>query len=161
MKAQKAIRKLNLVWGNYIVEENLHLTLKFLGYQSTEHIAHIKNHLQAINLSTFELRLKALGIFSNHVIWASVKGDGLDELVGQIEEALIEYTPKEAKPFAAHLTLLRLKKISRSRLFLESLSHIKLQELSFSVKDFVLIESKLSHEGAQYQTVARYYLSSN
>ncbi|HXW60099.1 MAG TPA: RNA 2',3'-cyclic phosphodiesterase [Myxococcota bacterium] len=162
LKAQKAVRKLNQVEGNFIRRENLHLTLKFLGHIEEALIPPIIEILRLIKADPIELSLHHLGTFPQrnriHVVWASVMSNALHTLAKDINNALIDLSPSEERAFQAHLTLVRVKKIRREAHFLESLQHIAMKPLSFFAHQFVLMESKLSHEGATYEVMERFEL---
>jgi RNA 2',3'-cyclic 3'-phosphodiesterase len=162
VKAQKALRKLNQVEGNFIRRENLHLTLKFLGHIEEALIPSIIESLRLIKADPITLTLQHLGTFPQrsriHVIWASVISKAIHALAKDINDALIKVGPPEERAFEAHLTLVRVKKIRREAHFQESLRHIALKPLSFFAHQFVLMESKLSHEGASYEVMEQFEL---
>lgn len=158
LKSQKALRRLKLIEGNYIRQESLHLTLKFIGHVEDLAIPAIIDALRRVKADPCTLRLERVGTFSDQrhiqVIWASVLSQSLYSLAATIEQALLHLCPSEERPFAAHITLVRVKKIHRQAHVLESLQHIALKPLSFTAHQFVLMESKLTHEGASYEVVA-------
>src|SRR5580700_2359299 len=111
-KAQKSIKKLELVDGNFVSKENLHLTLQFLDDQPEEKIPTIINRLNTIEALPFDLRLGPLGYFSEtalKAIWVSLIGPGLLGLNAVLKEATRDFAPPEEHPFKAHITLLRIK----------------------------------------------------
>ena len=140
---------------------NLHITLKFIGQVATEQLASIRQALAAVAPPpAFDLELRGIGIFPNHrrpaVVWAGIKAPPeLPELAGKIDHSLSSCgIPREKRPFAAHLTLARLKETrlspplwailreSQDRWFGEMTAH-----------EFLLMESTLKTTGAEYTTL--------
>lgn len=162
VKGQKALRRLKLIEGTYVRRESLHLTLKFLGHVEDQSIPAIIDALRSVNAAPCKLTLERIGTFSvKHqiqVIWAAVFSQSLHSLAGKIEHALVHLHPSGARPFDAHITLVRVKKVCRQAHLLESLHHIPVKALSFTAHQFVLMESKLTHEGSSYEVIAEFEL---
>lgn len=97
----------------WVVPENMHLTLKFLGSISPGNLDHLKQVLasEATHHAASSLCLEGLGAFPNHhrprVLWVGVKAPpALFELQQSIdrETARLGY-PSEERGFSPHLTL--------------------------------------------------------
>jgi 2'-5' RNA ligase len=102
----------------WVDPDNIHLTLKFLGEVTEEYIGKVKESLDKATAGSkpFELSLSGIGAFPNlnyaRVIWVGVeKGKKeTEEIAKKIEEALCGLGfPKEGRPFAAHLTIGRVR----------------------------------------------------
>jgi 2'-5' RNA ligase len=101
--------------------EQLHITLKFLGYVAETSIPDIQNSLQSATngIAKLELRAEGLGCFpsvrSPRVIWTGIQGElaALAELQKRIENATIQWAEPEAREFTPHLTLGRVKDARR------------------------------------------------
>ena len=92
--------------GNYTTEENLHLTLAFIGeYGDPDRILEL---LQEIRFSPFPLVMDRIGCFDD-LWWAGFeKSEALNNLVKNIRHVLSdEGIPFDRKWFRAHVTLLR------------------------------------------------------
>ena len=94
------------VRGNYTKEENLHLTLAFIG--EYPHWQPVMNALEAVSFTPFELELHGYGSFGD-LWWAGIKdSEPLTAVVRRIRRALSEYKiPFDRKRFSPHITLIR------------------------------------------------------
>ena len=94
------------VRGNYTPEENLHLTLAFIGeYPDAEPVL---DALSSVSFRPFELRLEGMGRFGD--LWWSGMRDSvpLAAVVRRIRRALAENgIPFDKKRFSPHITLIR------------------------------------------------------
>ena len=94
------------VRGNYTSEENLHLTLAFIGeYPDSEPVL---DALSAVAFRPFELSLEGMGRFGD-LWWAGMKDSAaLTAVVRRIRRALAENNiPFDKKRFSPHITLIR------------------------------------------------------
>lgn len=94
------------VRGNYTAEENLHLTLAFIGeYPDAEPVL---DALSSVIFRPFELNLEGMGRFGD-LWWAGIKDSAaLTAVVRRIRRALAENNiPFDKKRFSPHITLIR------------------------------------------------------
>lgn len=94
------------VRGNFTSEENLHLTLAFIGeYPDAESVL---DALSSVAFSPFELRLEGMGRFGD-LWWAGMRDSApLIAVVRRIRRALAENDiPFDRKRFSPHITLIR------------------------------------------------------
>ena len=94
------------VRGSFTPEENLHLTLAFIGeYPDSEAVMEA---LSALSFSPFELCLEGLGCFGD-LWWAGMRESApLTALARRLRHALAERgIPYDRKRFSPHITLLR------------------------------------------------------
>ena len=94
------------VRGNYTSEENLHLTLAFIGeYPDAEAVMEA---LSAVDFAPFDLTLEGLGCFGD-LWWEGLSGsDALLALANKVRRALAEHAiPFDRKRFSPHITLIR------------------------------------------------------
>ena len=92
--------------GNYTTEENMHLTLAFIGdYPDPEPVLEV---LSAVDFTPFALSLEGIGCFGD-LWWAGVKDSApLEAVTRRIRRALAENDiPFDRKKFSPHITLLR------------------------------------------------------
>lgn len=143
----------------WVLPENLHITLKFLGRTKEELIPDIKAALtQAASAhSPTMFKLSGAGAFPNmrapRVIWLGMAGaEGLSSLKSDVEAALIPlgYEP-EGRKFSPHLTIGRVRS-KRGNIALrgeiEALSETVFGEVR--VAGICLMKSVLSPGGARY-----------
>ncbi|MBN1432484.1 MAG: RNA 2',3'-cyclic phosphodiesterase [Methanomicrobiaceae archaeon] len=107
-----------------------HITIKFIGEVSPEKVKSIKEALEKIEFSPYEIHFR--GVFFNNpsrprVIWTSGNDGGRSsDLKAQIEDLLEpEGILREKRKFRPHVTLARIKKF-----------HPSLAEYVASVQDF-------------------------
>src|SRR3989338_2661620 len=102
----------------WITEDQMHLTLKFLGNIDNSKVQDISNALSSIsnNFKSFAITLSGIGAFPNlnhpRVIWLGIdKGmDALKNLSERIENEMEKLGfEKENRGFTPHLTLGRLR----------------------------------------------------
>ena len=94
------------VRGNYTPEENLHLTLAFIGeYPDAQPVL---DALSSVSFRPFELCLEGMGRFGD-LWWAGMRESApLTAVVRRIRRALAESgIPFDKKRFRAHITLIR------------------------------------------------------
>ena len=94
------------VRGRYTTEENLHLTLAFIGeYPDAEPVL---DAMLEVSFKPFELTLDGMGRFED-LWWAGVKDSvSLAAVARRIRRALAEHEiPFDRKRFSPHITLIR------------------------------------------------------
>ena len=157
---QEKIRKQNLFTGKFTEDENLHLTLKFLGEIDEETIEKIKKILQKIKLDSFEVSLGEIGAFSTRfikIIWIKLEGKEVWDLQKEIDEKLKDLFAPEAR-FMSHVTIARVKSVPDKKALLEYIKNITPKKLRFKVNEFFLKKSTLQSEGPVYEDLERYKL---
>ena len=102
---QKKLRKIGAV-GNYTKEENLHLTLAFVGeYGNPDEVL---DAMEQVEFRPFEIRLDGIGNFGD-LLWAGVTGEEqLTAVARRLRHELAEAgIPFDKKKFRPHVTLIR------------------------------------------------------
>ncbi len=158
-KIQKDFKELFI--GRFTTEDNLHLTLKFLGEINQDKVNEIKNKLREVHFPRIESGLGKVGIFSPsliRILWVEVLGKELLDLQKDIDEKLNELGFRKEDRFMSHLTIARIKKLLKKDLFFKKLE-TKIKPLSFTINKFYLMESILKKEGAQYRILEEYGLN--
>ncbi len=92
--------------GNYVKEENFHLTLAFIGeYGSPDEVL---DTLEALDFEPFLIELDGFGSFGD-LYWAGIKENGeLKKLAKKIRRILaVSGIPFDRKRFSPHITVLR------------------------------------------------------
>ena len=143
-------------------ENQMHVTLKFLGVVPENKIGKIKVSLQEIKYPKFSNSLSIVGVFPNfnypRVAWVGIKPEketiGLQKL---IEKALPGF--KQDHKFHPHITLGRVVFVRNKREFSDSLKKIEIEEKKIDVNEFKLIQSTLTPNGPMYKELAVYPLN--
>lgn len=143
--------------GRPVPADNLHLTLAFLGSVEASTRAYLEAAAAAIHLPPFTLELDQAGYWRRpRVIWlgASQTPEPLQALVRQLRAALLGCgLEPEARPFAAHLTVMRKAVRGPAR--------TEIAPFAWPVDSFALVASQTLPQGASYQVVARWPLDGN
>jgi len=148
-------------------EDQLHLTLRFVGEVETPLARDLADALALIEWPPFELAIAGVGAFERggrrgggpHAIWAKVReSTALEGLRQKIERACESAgVGRETRRFTPHITLARLGR-SSGPIGGWLAAFGDLAAGPWQVEDFVLYESHLGHEGAHYKAVASYLL---
>ena len=146
---------------------NAHLTLKFLGDVAGDGpcgIDAVCSTLSGVVFAPFDLQVAGGGFFPEkgrpRVIWAGLAAGAAPcrELADAVDRALSPLGfPPEPRPFAAHLTLARLKNPGRDgdwSAVLRLLAATVWPEVT--VSDFALCRSHLTAAGARYEILERF-----
>ena len=147
-------------WQN---DEQLHLTLRFIGEVDRHQAGDIAAALSGIGGAPFNIALDSVGFFGRRgkaeAIWAGVTPpDELERLHKKVDRACatVGIAPDE-RAYLPHVTLARLNRSSGATSDFLSL-HAGLSSPPFTVDHFGLFESELGREGAVYHLVERYRL---
>ena len=141
------------------LSKHSHLTLKFLGDLTLAQADEVKQQLESVEFSSFTATLNGTGVFpsENHirVVWVGVEpADVIMDLHKKIDAALTG-VPK-AEKFKPHITLARVKTVKDKEKFSDHIKNLKIQPLTFEVKEIKLVESQLEKEGPVYRDAATY-----
>ncbi|HEV7659585.1 MAG TPA: RNA 2',3'-cyclic phosphodiesterase [Allosphingosinicella sp.] len=144
-------------------EDQLHLTLRFIGEVDRHKAGDIHAALGAVHQPPFALALNGIGAFERRglaeTVWAGVAPHApLRALHKKVDSALarVGIAPDE-RAYLPHITLARLKRSSGPvGNLLESAGG--LGSPAFAVDHFALFESDLTAEAAVYSMVERYPL---
>ena len=145
IRARLVALKGGLPNARWIAEENLHLSLRFIGEVPGGNDRDIDLGLQSVTASPFDLTLSGSGAFDRrgrvHSVWAGVeKSDTLTALRDRIESALVRTgLEPEHRKFTPHVTLARMKKgdAGTASLYLES--HAGFHTTSASLRNTLLM----------------------
>ena len=144
----------------WVAPQNVHLTLKFLGEITEEKAAEVAAALDAVSAETkpFELTFQDIGAFPKielpKVIWVGLDKGAQESiaLAGKIEAALTKIGfQQEARPFAPHLTVGRVRSGKNRATFREKLLNCKLTTGNCQlIRSFILFKSTLTPTGPIY-----------
>lgn len=142
--------------GRAMKRETLHLTLAFLGCVPADKAEKVLEVAAGIRGEPFQLVLDRVRCWGhNHIVWTgpSVMPPALAALAGQLAQGLgaAGFT-LEKRAFAAHITLLRNARCAETP--------PDFKPITWQARDFVLVESRLSPQGAAYEIVGRWRLAS-
>lgn len=152
--------KTRIAGVRWVVPENVHLTLKFLGSIDDSTVEPIGAALgtQLSLFQPFTINVKGLGVFPGprrpSVLWIGLAGDRLLPLASGVESALqpLGFTP-ESRRFTPHLTIGRWREQSAAAASLAlELEKWKAHDFGKSkVASVQLVQSLLRPDGARYR----------
>ena len=147
----------------WVGDEQLHLTLRFVGEVERPLANDIAAELERIRYPAFELRVSGVGRFdrrSGGAIWAGVEPrKPVAELAAKIDRACIEAgLEPEHRAFHPHITLARYNRRGAGSAGDFERQQSALSSSAFAVDSFILFESRLSRNGAHYEEVSAYEL---
>jgi 2'-5' RNA ligase len=143
----------------WVGDEQLHLTLRFIGEVERPVANDIATALQALRSPAFGLRVKGVGKFERRnggALWAGVEPkEPVAALAGKVERALQQVgLEPEHRAFSPHITLARWNRRNAEAVDAFLRRNSDLHSEPFEVDRFILFESKLSRHGAHYEEVA-------
>lgn len=147
-------------------EENLHLTLRFIGEVDEPAFIDIAEALGEVAAPAFALQLAGVGQFGDrrraHALWAGAKpSEALGLLRGRVETALSRAgVARDERKYLPHVTLARLKSANPDRVGAFLAEHGLFESQPFMVSSFALFASQLRHTHALHQAEAEYALAS-
>jgi 2'-5' RNA ligase len=157
-------RGCSLPYAKAVPEEQIHLTLRFIGEVEGGLFLDIRQALQAVQSSCFDLAIQGAGHFpprgKPRVVWAGVRpADPVTRLKRKIDGCLQEcgITPDKRK-FSPHITLARLNDTPVRRVSEFLADNALLSFDAFRVDQFHLYSSRLHAKGAVHTLEASYGL---
>ncbi|MBI5227768.1 RNA 2',3'-cyclic phosphodiesterase [Candidatus Micrarchaeota archaeon] len=146
---------------NPVSNENMHITLRFLGEVEHGKEKEIEERLHKIRFEKFSCTFIGVGVFPSkeyvRVVWVGAESNGaLEGLTKKVNNELKEFG-KEEENFVGHITIARVKRKVDFSSFLEK--YTKAEFGSFEVSSFTLVQSRLEPEGVKYEKLAAFYLA--
>lgn len=147
-------------------EENLHITLFFIGYVYYNDLSEIIISIEEAikNFKPFRTNFKKINYFpekeySKKMIWVFGERDkNLEGLHQEIKKVILG-TQKESQPFYPHITLGRISSFEFTKINPDELPQIENTiDLQINVKTITIFESELKKGGAQYTAIKKFNL---
>jgi 2'-5' RNA ligase len=140
--------------GRWIVPEQLHLTLLFIGDRMSE--TEVLSRLQTVNFTFTPSALQGVAMFErNRILHLRTQNPSLQFLYERINQTLELPKPKKLHP---HVTLMRCKKVHHKKTFKERLAEYGSTVFGSLEPKVALYESTLHHDGARYRIVKEWVL---
>ena len=144
-----------------VAEDNMHLTLQFLGEITPEQVEECRKALSKIKFSKFTASLGKLGVFSEdhiRILWLALEPENIiTELHNLIHNSLKDIVKLDER-FQSHITLARVNRIKDRKEFLDKFSRLKVKPLEFHAGKFTLKKSTLTEKGPIYEDIAEFML---
>lgn len=157
---------LSLPGAKAIPENQIHLTLRFIGEVEGTTLKDIKESLKEIEAPVFPLAVQGVGHFpprgKPRVLWAGVQpAEPLTRLKRKIDTILIGCgIGPDSRKYHPHVTFARLHDPPMQRLTSFLAGNAFLSFEGFQVESFLLFSSILSPKGARHRVEAEYQLVS-
>ena len=147
----------------WVGDEQLHLTLRFIGEVERPVANDIAATLERIRSPSFDLRIKSVGQFekrSGGALWAGIDPKGpVAALAAKVERAVQQAGMEpERRAFSPHITLARWNRRNAEAVETFLRRHADLRSEPFAVDEFTLFESRLSRHGPHYEEIAAFPL---
>lgn len=162
-------KKTEWEFSKWVYEQDLHLTLHFLGNTTEQQMKEIKSALQEVvrKQDPFTLELDGLGIFGRaeqpRILWTGVRGElhPLHHLQKEVVTALSPIGfPAEDRPYRAHVTLAR--KYQQDHFPMAQLNQENLGDLlgrKWTIQEIVLYETRLGQKPMYHMVSAFPFLT--
>ena len=150
--------------SRWVDEENLHLTLRFIGEVEDCRVEELVSALEVVESPAFPLTLSGAGHFESRkrvrMLWIGTeKSAELVALVARIEHALVRAgLPPEGRKFNPHITIARLKGAPPGDIAQWLSANTLFKAFPFQVTRFALYASYLGRAGPIYEMVAAFSL---
>ncbi len=150
-------------------EENIHLTLKFLGEIQISRLGDLSEAASraVTDFSPFQITLEGTGVFPKHgaprVLWIGIKDESgkLAQFQTRLEEECgREGFAREERPFHPHLTIARLRNPQGARELAVAHKEMRFEPAEVAVAELLVIRSEPSGAGSRYTVISRHRLES-
>lgn len=145
--------------GRAMQPETLHLTLAFIGDVSVDELPRLQEAAAGVEGKAFRLTIDRLGFWGhNRILWAGSREpvpalSGLaHSLARELQAAGYSSGIRAGQSFAPHVTLVRNVAERRPELLGQ-------EALGWDCGEFVLVRSRLSPRGSNYEIIGRWPLS--
>jgi 2'-5' RNA ligase len=154
--------------ASWIREDNLHLTLKFLGDIPVTNVEQLSAaaSLAATRIEPFEIFVDDCGAFplrgQPRVLWIGTDDPSgkLSELNRALEDECANAGfARESRAFHPHLTIARIRQPQGSRQLAAVHKEVGFNREAISVSELTVIRSELRSEGARHTVVSRHAFS--
>ncbi len=154
----------NLQGLKWLRENQLHLTLRFIGNVDEEKAVVLNQQFQKIQAPSLHLKIQGVGVFPDiqraRILWAGIEGDqNLFSLQGKIEEAIVHSgLEPDTRDYHPHITLARIKYVDHEKLRNYIEKHRGWSIETVYINAFHLVESVLNRDGSIYRNIGTYQL---
>lgn len=147
----------------WVEQDNIHLTIKFLGEVNDENVDGIRESLLSIKSKPIEAHLSGFGVFPSEsyirVLWVGLEPAAeIEKLHREIDDALSGLGFKHETRFQTHVTLGRVRSVRNKEGLVKKILKLKCKGTeigeSFKIDCFKLKKSTLTPQGPVYEDVA-------
>jgi len=154
--------KRGVIW---VKDENLHVTILFLGQVKENSVDRLFKNLEDIKEKPFEVTCGNVSYFPKEktnakLIWINIESPSVKRLKKKINKALsLEFKTKTSSVFFPHITLGRIKQWEFRKIPIYEIPDLNDKlNLNFKVTTINIIESKIKKEGPSYHILKSFNL---
>ncbi len=149
--------------AKWIKEENIHITLLFIGYINDNKINELKLSIRRVveKVKAFEIKIKDISYAPPNLnppkmIWANIiKSDSLDYLRKRFHEEV----GVGSREFLPHITLAKINSWQFNKMEPEEIPKIEREGMTFTTKSVELMESKVLKGSVKYELLEKFKLN--
>lgn len=154
---------------NWVKRENIHITLNYLGETESDNIEEHASHIEAVvsKFPSFRLGTTDTGIYPHanapRVLWVGAAPFDLtlSSFKQHLDKELIHLGYRlDKRQFQPHITLARVKTISRNSSFIHKFLTAEVREFDFEVDTVLWMKSTLTPSGAEYEELKSFKFNS-
>jgi 2'-5' RNA ligase len=144
----KFLTSFNYISMKSVEDENLHITLKFLGEIEEKKIEEVEENLKLVSsqFEPFAVEFTGIGVFPNvhaaRVLWIAIKGEKMVELAKKVDDSLYSSGFPRERSIIPHITIGRIRQVSNWRRLEEDLN--RYSTLTFGKMEIQSIKIKKS-----------------
>lgn len=159
-RIQAVLKAVHCFEAKYVIPEQAHITMKFIGSVDADQVDTIVKTLGLIAFEASFARLGGVGVFCADdkvkIIYMNVIAPPLLALATDLDEQLLPWCQPEKREFVSHVTLARVKHVANRQRFDEVLNALIVEPITFEIDSFVLIQSVLTQTGPEYKIIATF-----
>ncbi len=147
----------------WVPEENLHLTLRYLGPLSSSQVEEVQERLKGLFFHPFSLKLEGVGHFQGKgrhgVIWVGIRENTFVSSLKKNMDLLLRdlSLPSDPRPFHPHVTLGRFERLHPNRLHDYLLAQGSYQSADILIPSCQLLQSRQTPKQVIYEIIEEYF----
>jgi RNA 2',3'-cyclic 3'-phosphodiesterase len=150
----------------WVKDENLHITLLFLGQVEENTVSKLFKKVGTIKEKSFDVNIESVSYFPRgktnaKLIWITVKSSGIRNLERRISEVIFpDFDIKKEQNYIPHITLGRIKQWDFRKLPVYQIPNLNDNlNLNFNITSFNICESKIKRDGPTYHILKTFNLN--
>ncbi len=165
LRRRMALIQTGVERANWVAEENIHLTFRFIGEVPEDVARDAANALATVHAAPFALTVDGAGHFESRrrvrALWLGVeRSDALVTLRDRVESALVRAgLEPERRKFKPHITIARIADGSPGMARDWLAANTMFRAVPFTVESFTLFSSHLGRDKAIHSAEAEFRLS--
>jgi len=152
-RIENTLRPLRQSSKGWECKHDYHQTLLFIGETELSRVEEIKNRMDEIHFSSFQLSTKGFSFFNRRIMYVDFNpSDELNQLKLEIDFRFPEYIRPDEKEFVPHVTVKRWQRYEYNHLS-EGILKYNLPSLKFDVESLCLFKSERDENNFKYHVI--------